>query len=238
MKKVKLIAVLAAILAAVLIFFFLNTLSNSGKGETTQVITAAVSIPSNTRISEEMLIVSNIPNVALVSGYISEKTQAIDKISNSEIFPGEQILTSKLIAPGEIGSDTLSYAISPGMRAITISVSETTGLSGMLKPQNRIDLICDFEYQQDGMNSRLYSILVTENIKILAVDNVLSEAGKTGQQGTEETYTAITLEVTPKQVLDISMAESSGQLRAALRSPLDEDITNLPNITIENVMAN
>lgn len=238
MKKVKIIALLAAILAAVLIFFFFNTLSKSGLGDTTEVVTAMGTIPANTAITEEMLQVKAVPDAALLSGYITEKEQVIGKVTKADIFSGEQILLVKLIAPGEIGNDTLAYAIEPGMRAITVSVDANTGLAGMLRPQNRIDLICDLEYPPTGAEPKSYSIVLAENVKILAVDNVLSENGKRSEEEGAAAYSTLTLEVNPAQTLEISMAVHSGQLRTVLRSPLDETITNLPNITVDTIMAN
>lgn len=238
MKKAKLIALLAAVVAFILIFFLFNAISQSGNRSTTEVLTAAIAIPANTIITDEMITVSEIPDAAILSGAITEKELVLGRIAKSDIFAGEQILEGKMILPGESGNNTLAYSIEPGMRAITIPVDSNTGLSGMLKPQDKIDIISELDYQPVGGEPKTYTTLIAENIKLLAIDNILSEQGKTGDQDAAPSYSNITLEVTLKQAMEISLAAYTGQLRAVLRSPLDENINNLPNITIENVMNN
>jgi pilus assembly protein CpaB len=83
----------------------------------------------------------------------------------------------------------------------------------------------------------VYTDLVAEYINVLAVDNVLSETGKTAD-GTTPAYSTITLEVSPQQAMEISMAAYSGTLRAVLRSPLDEVLNNFKSITLVNVVNN
>ncbi|MBR0600010.1 Flp pilus assembly protein CpaB [Sinanaerobacter chloroacetimidivorans] len=236
MKKVKVFALLSAVVTALLIFFFLNSLSSMNDDEKMKVMTAAMDIPPNVTITEDMITAAELPLTAVISGVMTEPDQVIGKVAKSDILAGEQILGGKLISVADNTNGTLAYALEPGMRAITIAVDVTTGLSGMLKPQDRIDLIGEFEYQSAGKPLDSYSNLLAENIKILAVDNVLSAQGKANGEGSA--YVTITLEVTPKQAMEISLAVYKGQLRAVLRSPLDEETTGLPNITLDNIMAN
>jgi len=237
-KRAKLLALLAAGTVTVLVFFFFNMLSVAGGGKTTEIVTAAVNIPANTSITKEMILIKDVPEGALVAGAVESQELVLGKVTKNPIFIGEQILDEKLILPGAPTNKTLAYAIEPGMRAITVSVDANSGLSGMLKPQNRVDLICDFEYEASSTEIRSYTTLVAENVKLLAVDDILSEQGKTGTEQGVPSYATITLEVTQKQSMEISMAVYKGQLRAVLRSPVDEAINNLPNLAVENMMNN
>ncbi len=236
MNKVKLIALAAAVLVAVLMFFFLHSLSESG-GPKSEVLTAAVNIPANTEITAEMLAVSEIAKDAVHPDAISDIALVVGKVPSSDIISGEQILNSKLNAPGESGSNSLAYAIEPGMRAITVAVGETSGLAGMLKPQDWIDIIAQFESTgANGLPATTYSTMVAENVKVLAVDSVMAKSGKTPtEDGSVSVYTSITLQVTPQQAMKLSMTEYRGVLTAVLRSPLDDKLTNQPSLTFENV---
>ena len=234
MKKIKILALLSAVVTAVLVFLFLNSLLNMNNDEVRAVITAAQDIPPNTSITNEMITKKDLPVEAVIPGSTENTEDVVGKISKSEILTGEQILNGKLLKVGDSNNGTLAYTLEPGMRAITILVDVTSGLSGMLKPKDRIDLIGEFEYTPQGQAANAYTSMVVENIKILAVDSILAEQGKTDGSA----YASITLEATPKQAMEISMAVYKGQLRALLRSPLDKDNTNLPNITIDNVLAN
>lgn len=230
MKKVKILALLSAIVTALLLFVFLSSVVKFGGEDKTQVITAAQNITANTIITEEMLESKDIPTDAVLPGAITKMSDVVGKTIQSDIYVGEQFISAKLIAPGEGGNGALSYAIEPGMRAITIAVDATSGIAGMIRPSDRVDLIGEFDIEGE-----VSSDLVQENLKVLAVDSVQDQAGKPGD-GTTPGYTTITMEVTPAQAMQISLASYSGTLRAVLRSPLDNEKKNPKSITISNVI--
>lgn len=229
-KKVKILALLSAIVTAILLFVFLSSVIKFGGTDTTSVVTAVQDIPANTLITEEMLANTDVPTDAVLPGAITKMSDVVGKTMKSDIYVGEQIISAKLIVPGETGSGSLSYAIEPGMRAITIAVDATSGVAGMLRPTDRIDLVGEFD-----VNGKVYTDLVAEYINILAVDSVLDATGKAGD-GTTPGYTTITLEVTPGQAMQISSAAYNGTLRAVLRSPLDKEMKEYKSITIDKVL--
>ncbi|MDF3005676.1 MAG: CpaB [Oscillospiraceae bacterium] len=244
MKKVKFLAFISAVATALLLYIFLNSLGRDKDADKLMVFTAALDIPANTPISAEMLTMTELPVEAVIAGAISDSTRAIGKVCESKIFTGEQLLSSKLISAGDSASKTLAYAIKPGYRAITIAVDVTTGLSNMIIPGNHVDLIGDFLIQNKPATDTTvastsadkisYTTMVLENITVLAVDNVLSEDGKLGSETPE--YATLTLQVTPNQAMELSMAQFEGQIRVILRSPLDEKKTNLPSITLDKIV--
>lgn len=248
MKKIKIMALISAIATAVLLLVFLNTLNTPVEVKKSSVLTAAVTISANTPITLEMIVTTEIPTEAVLAGAITDPAEVIGKVTKAEIYPGEQMLATKLIVPGGNANKTLAYAIEPGMRAITIGVSETSGLAFMITPGNHIDILGAFLLKKDaaGITStgdgtgasegekKSYTELVLENITVLAVDRVLSANGKVNSES--PAYTTLTLQVSPEQAMQLSMAQFEGDLKMILRSPLDEKITNLPGITLDDVM--
>jgi pilus assembly protein CpaB len=230
-KKLKLIALIAAIITALLLYLFLNSIKSSPQ---TDVLKAVVNIPSNTKVTAEMVTVAKISKDAIHPDAIKDPEMAVGKATQSDILTGEQILSAKLVSPGEGSNNSLAYAIKPGMRAITVTVNERTGLSGMLKPQDHVDIISEF----DNAESISYTTLVVENVTILAVDSVMGKEGKAvGKDGLAIPYVTLTLQVTPQEAMTLSMTEYKGHLRALLRSPLDSKLTNLPSITFDSIMV-
>ena len=238
MKKVRLLALLAALATAVLLFFFFNSLGQTAELPKTGVYVAAERIPANVPITELMLAVMELPDEAILPDAVKDLESIVGKVARSEILVGEQVLGTKLVAPGEAQSaSTLDYSIEPGMRAITIAIDSVAGLAYMLAPGNHVDILSQFQIEMEingETETQQVGTLLMENIPILAVDYVMAEGGKTGQA--EKTYTTLTLQVTPAQALDLSFSEYVGGLRAILRSPLDEGTNDLPNITIEDVL--
>ena len=62
MKKVKFLAFLTAVIAAVLLYFYLNSLNEKlMSSEKTGVVIASVNIPPNTPITDDMLEIKQLP---------------------------------------------------------------------------------------------------------------------------------------------------------------------------------
>ncbi len=241
MKKVKILALVSAIFTALLLFLFLSSLNRPTETASTSIVIAASNIPANTPITAAMIETTELPTGAVVAGAFTDKSEVIGKIANSQIFAGEQLLSAKLVATGKSDSKTLAYAIEPGMRAITIPVDETSGVAYMITPGNNVDIIGEFvkttsgAADGSGSDKISYTTMVLENAKVIAVDNVFSEEGKASTD--KPAYTTLTLQVTPKQAMELSTAQFEGQIRAILRSPVDNEKTKQPSLTLDDVMV-
>lgn len=246
MKKIKILAFVAAVIAAVLLYNFLNTLDKKAtvvEVKKTPVLTASVNIPANTPITDDMVDIIQLPVEAAHAEAVVNEAAALGKFSKYEITAGEQVLYTKLISPeGGGGDGTLAYEIKPGMRAISIGVGNLSGLVGMIKPHNTVDIIAQFqkpEKQPEGEDKIIdYTTMIAENIKVLAVDDVISQEGKKINTETGTAYTSVTLQVTVQQAMELNMSEYKGQLRLLLRSPLDEGIVNPPTIKFDDIIIN
>lgn len=241
MKKVKIIAFLSAAAAAFLLYNYLNKISEPViiQVEKTNAVVAAKDIYPNTLITDDMLTVKEMPAESVHAQALSVKDDAVGSVSSSQIIAGEQILSSKLIKPGQSTNDgTLAYAIEPGMRAITVAVNYTQGLSNMIMPENIVDIISDYsveiEYENGDTKTVDYTVLLLQKVKVLAVDGNMTAADKAAS---EENYSSLTLQVTPQQAVEVSLTEYKGQLRAVLRSPLDEGTTSLPPLTLDKIIV-
>lgn len=237
MKKVKIIALMLAVITAVLLYNFLKTISEPVAVEIskTEIIVAAVDISPDVTITQEMIKFLEIPDEAVHAQAVRDVNEVIGKVSSSEIMTGEQILSSKLIIPGE-GNGTLAYKITPGMRAITIAVNNINGLSNMIIPDNMVDIIGQYELEVTNGTEKKnidYTTMLLENVKVLAVDDNMTEQAKNEN---EDMYVSLTVEVTPLQAMEVNMTETKGTLTAILRSPLDEGTTSMPALTIDKVV--
>lgn len=237
MKRIKIIALFSAVVAAIAMFIFLNEVSKPDEGPKTRVVTAAVKITENTTITDEMLNLSELPTEAVLPSAVKDKKEIIGKVMQSDTLSGEQILYDRIVELGDTTSGSLDFLITPGMRAITISVTETSGLKGMVKPGNSVDVVAYYQYDQsagDSSKSIAEAKILVQNVKVMAVDKIMTKEGKTDG----EIYTTLTLEVTPEEAVLISYGENAGVLRAILRSPLDETKVGGFRTTIDKVKNN
>ncbi len=235
MKKIKIIALISAIATALLVYFFLVELSKPAETVKSVVLTATADIPADTVITAEMIELTELPKEAVIFRAVNEMSQVIGKLSKQIIYTGQQIVSSQLISAGETRSETLAYAITPGMRAITVSVNVTSGVGYMIKPGDRIDLIgvsVFIETEEINTEPKMdsYVLLFFENITVLAVDNIMDK------NAAGPSYATITLEMTPEQALKLSLISFEMELRAVLRSPLDDELTDLDSESLSDVV--
>ncbi|MBR5537199.1 MAG: Flp pilus assembly protein CpaB [Clostridia bacterium] len=226
MKKLKILALLAAVIVGLGVYRFMEELSKPQEVPHTSVVVAAVDIPENTQITAEMLRMQSISDDSLLKNYITDPQLAIGMVISSDVYAGEQLVTDRLIKLGETSAakNTLAYNLEPGMRAITISINSETGLMNFLKPGNRVDLVANYTRTElrpallDPTVQEEVSIptaqLLAQNINILAVGTVMNKDGAAE-------YSSVTLEVTMEDALNINAVSSWGDIRLLLRSPLD-----------------
>lgn len=238
MKKVKILALVLAVITGFLLYNFLNSISKPVVTEVSKktVVTAAADIFPDTLITSDMLKLKELPEESVHALAVNNIDEAVGKVADSIIIAGEQVLSSKLIEPGD-GAGTLAYKVKTGMRAITVGVTNTTGLSNMIIPNNMVDIIGLYEIEEKDANGDTktvgYTNMLLENVKVLAVDSCLTAKDK---ESLQTPYVALTLEVTPLQAMEVSMTERNASLRAIIRSPLDEGINRLPALTMDKVI--
>jgi pilus assembly protein CpaB len=113
---------------------------------------------------------------------------------------------------------TFSGKLKPGTRALSFSVDKVNSISGFLQPNDKIDLLLDY-------NDKIIPII--QNLHVVATGNK-TRIDKTGRQTTDN-YSIITVVVTPEVAERITLARTLGKITALLRSPQDEvAISNEP----------
>ena len=117
----------------------------------------------------------------------------------------EPILAQKVTQPGVDAGIMANLA--PNMRAFTIEVDVSSGVSGFLRPGDRVDV-----YWSGSVNEEPVTKLIDTNLKLIAIDQS-ADADRT-----EETQVArtVTAEVTPEQVAALTLAQSTGRLTLSL----------------------
>lgn len=237
MKRVRIIGIAAAFIFAVCLFVFLTKLNESKEIPKTQVVIATTNIPINATITEEMLMVAEMPSEAVMSDAILSIESVVGQTVNSTVYAGDQLRACRLVQYGDPESGTLSYIVKEGMRAISINVTDIEGVSGMLKPGNHIDLIAQYETETGAVDEGGIPIkeqaarIILQNVEILAVDAYMTPAGAPS----DVMYTKLTLSVTPEQAIELSFVDNLGTIRAVLRSTLDTETIEEHSITVDDI---
>jgi pilus assembly protein CpaB len=126
------------------------------------------------------------------------------------IEPFEPLLAKKVTEPGVDAGIMANLA--PNQRAFTIQVNVSTGVSGFLRPGDRVDV-----YWSGNINGEPVTKLIQPRLKLIAIDQS-ADADRTAETQIARTVTA---EVSPEQVAALTLAQSTGSLTLSLVGALD-----------------
>src|SRR5919108_2518647 len=119
-----------------------------------KVLVAKGNLPAGTFIKEEDLSWQKWPTDGVNENYLLEGQSDMDTVVGAVvrkgIVAGEPITESQIARPGDRGF--LAAVLTPGMRAISISVNEPSSVTGLIFPGDRLDILLNmvFTIQEVG----------------------------------------------------------------------------------------
>jgi pilus assembly protein CpaB len=112
-------------------------------------------------------------------------------------------------------------ALGPGMRAVTVPVSTTSGVAGFVFPGDRVDVILTQDVAGGGDGPPLkVSETIVRNLRVLATDQRIDSKDEEGKT-VVKTFSMVTVEATPRLAEKVAVAQSLGTLSLSLRSIAD-----------------
>lgn len=142
------------------------------------------------------------------------------------------------IAGGAPGSRGLAEDIKPGCRAMSINVSGAAAVSGMVRPNDRVDVIGTFSFpsKEHQGELELVTLTVIQDVTVLATGTETAKSAISGS-ARSGSYNMVTLEVTPREAEMLVFAEQiKGRLSLALRNPSDVHYeSELPRVNFEKI---
>ena len=243
MRKIVIFALIAALCAGALLYFYLGNLEaqKEVKVEYDSIVVAAVDIPAFTPITSDMVTFRQVP-----LGYahpLAARTieEVVGLVTESEIIAGEEMLPSKLKQFGETDSG-LSYVVPEGMRAVTVAVDEVSGVAGFLQRGDYVDVISytSTSYEmptadqvQTGTTettdpaqnavSQSTTVIAAQNILVAAIGRSLSSSTSSTEDQSAIGYNSVTLILSPEDAMRVIQGSRSGSLILILRASGDHD---------------
>lgn len=192
------------------------------KAEGTSVLITQRDIGTGTFLKEADLKWQVWPEGSLSPAYAVKgkrtKKEFVGSVVRSSIVAGQPITDSSVVKIGERGF--LAAVLRPGLRAVSVPVTATSAIAGLVFPGDRVDLILTHKFSVPGEGKkklRQASETVLTNVRILALDQRTDDKKVQGGKKGGVPKTA-TIEITPKQAEMISVALNLGKLSLSLRS--------------------
>jgi pilus assembly protein CpaB len=229
------ILVIAIVLGGIAAFLARNWLLSRTQvtaTATTTIVAAGKQLPFGTPLAEDNVIEMPWAASVLPAGSFTTK-QALFKdgrrITLATVQQNEPILNSKVTGPGERAS--LSTLLGQDKRAITIRVDDVRGVAGFILPNDRVDVVL-IRSDSDSGGRKDYSDLLLQDVKVIAVDQIVSE-----RKDNPTVAKAVTLEVTPQEAQKITLATDIGHLSLILRKAGDTNVVTNQRVTTADLSA-
>lgn len=228
-RQILMLAGSTALLIFVVVYLALSVLSEKDpvpvappatQVATRTVVVAKEDIPPHSILKEEMLEIKELPVTAVPKGTVMVMKDVLDQPTASTIYAGDVITISKVYMDktrtGFVGS------IPEGYRAVSVGVSNVTGVAGFAKPGDYVDVIL-VEKGKQGATSRF----LLQNVLLLGVNQDMTtreESNKeNSKEGTKDSKkkdvlpAVATLALDPDNALQLVSAASVGEIYLALR---------------------
>jgi pilus assembly protein CpaB len=139
------------------------------------------------------------------------RSDLLGALVRRNLAKGDILLAGDALNPGDRGF--LAAVLGSGMRAVTVGVDAVSGLSGLVWPGDRVDLI--LTQSQDGSDvppsRRVSGETVLHDVRVLAIDRQLIQ-GATSESPETQAARTVTLEVTPADAERVVVAARLGHL--------------------------
>jgi pilus assembly protein CpaB len=190
-----------------------------------KVLVARKALPVGTIIDAEALTYQAWPKELIQNAYYTEGapdsdiSKLVGTVVRNPITAGQPVTKGALVGPNDRGF--LAAALGPGMRAVTVPVSNTTGVAGFIFPGDRVDMVLTQDVTGGGDGPPLkVSETIVRNLRVLATDQRIDSKDEEGKT-VVKTFATVTVEATPRIAEKIAVAQSVGQLGLTLRSIAD-----------------
>ncbi len=199
------------------------------KSDVVPVAVAAADLPWGTKLESEMVKTLPYLKESIPPGSFLDTESLKGRVVISPLKKNEPVLECRL-APSSVTVGGVSAIIKPGKRAIAVKGDKVIGLSGFIRPGNWVDILVT---TTDPGNKKDITKTVLENILVLATGTQIEENTEGGKPHEVDVYT---LEVTPAEGENLSLAATKGKLHFALRNTIDKEIVLTKGATFSRTL--
>ncbi|MDP4823219.1 MAG: Flp pilus assembly protein CpaB [Aestuariivirgaceae bacterium] len=226
MNRARIVVILTAAIFAVGVAWFSDSFlggnadAPSAKAEGKEVLVAAHDLGIGEALGPQATRWTRFPEESVTPAMITRKTDPaiLKTVEQSRaiqpIFKGEPINEQKIAKADN--KDLLSSMLPKGLRAVTISLNEESGVGGFILPNDRVDVLV---IRKIGKKSSAETVIT--NVRVLALDQSTQPVKKDDKKKTDKKggfAKTATLELEPQQAVALATAASSGKISLSLRS--------------------
>jgi pilus assembly protein CpaB len=217
------VAFVVAVLSTVIFYgLFVSKLKSA---PVLRVVVAAKPLRPGLTIAKSDLSTISWSGAEVPRGMMDDPARVTGQIVLQPIDEGEPILESRLAS-----ASGARLGVPSGMRAVSVHVSDSSGVLALLKPGYRVDIQV-FAVRQGEKLIDSEARTAFQNIPVLAI-NLQPESSSLGGFNAP----VVTLLASPAEADGLGAADSFGRIRLILRNPIDSGREAKPVIPFNSVL--
>jgi len=221
-------AIVTAAAATFGIYRVLQVTKAEAKITTQPVIVALEDIPEGKSIDRAAVRIAQWVSGTAPAGAFSSIDSVVGRVTRVDVFKGEVVVPGRL-APNGTGPG-LQVKITPGKRASAVRIDDVGGLSGLIQPNSRVDVMVTI---RDETKNQQVAKLFMSNMRVLSVG---TESNRTADNR-PIAATVVALEVTPVEAERLAIAQGEGRIQLVLRGYGDPDSIKTEGAKSADVLA-
>lgn len=206
------LAVGVSCLLGMLVYFSLSSVETAAKDgpqvEMTKVVVAKQDIPERTIIKDSMLKVVDMPADVVPAEAVHDVNELVGSPTSVAVQQGDIMTMKKVYADVRMAGFT--GTIPPNCRAVSVAITDITGVSGFAKPGDYVDVMMVSGTREDGFKGEI----LLQNVQLLAIN-------KNGGQMAEDDKSSASASKKSESEMAIK-GSSDAMATATLALPLDE----------------
>ena len=155
-------------------FLYANTVAPK-KEKMAGIVVAAHDMPMGTLLRPADIKLVNYPADRVPKGAVLLMKDGVSRVALFPIATGEPLLASKLSAA--TSTEGVSSTIEPGYRAVSVPITDATGVAGLIQPNSRVDVL----FTRPGTMTEATTSTILQNVKVLSTGRSL-QTGAAGSR--------------------------------------------------------
>ena len=203
--------------SALLLTWFLYSKTVATQQERTlRTVVAAHDMPVGTLLRKGDLKIVAYPERDIPKGAVLDARRAESRVLLVPLSTNEPVLASKLSDP--TSTEGVSSTIQPGYRAVSVQITDVSGVAGLIQPNAKVDVI----FTRPGSMAEAATSTILQNVRVLSIGRSV----QTGQPVDARTPRSpvVTLVLTPADAQKLELAKNQGKISLTLRNPLDSTL--------------
>lgn len=210
----------------------------SGQAQVVQVVVAKRAMPAMSVVEASSVEVREVARADAPSGHLGDTLEGVGKVLALPVVEGQPLTRSLFVSAGS-GLE-LAATLPEGMRAVSLSLANDSGMVGLIGPGATVDVIASFKTGSSGRSGEAVSVTLLQGVQVLGLEQQTVVSPATGDEKTLPSANpgkrlVVTLKVDLEQAQALQLATQYGEVSLAMRNPLDATKSDVSMVALKDL---